>query len=154
MESVSLYSEARNEYLKQMASWLSSPIVEFFRAEYQKISARDPAKAMSSFQTWCADVPKWNQDVIDTNVSIVLDTCRCDYVEELMTAVFIAIAIPFAIILSFMAEVFDLTGYKIPKIKCFDKNTLIVMDDGSSKKISEIKIGELLQNNNENSIIK
>jgi len=90
MESVSLYSEARNEYLKQMASWLSSPIVEFFRGEYQKISARDSAKAMSSFQTWCADVPKWNQDVIDTNVSIVLDTCRCDYVEELMTAVFIA----------------------------------------------------------------
>ena len=90
MESVSLYSEARNEYLKQMASWLSSPIVEFFRAEYQTISAKDPAKAMSMFQTWCADVPKWNQDIIDTNVATILDTCRCDYVEELMTAVFIA----------------------------------------------------------------
>ena len=90
MESVSLYSEARNEYLKQMASWLSSPMVEFFRGEYQKISTKDSAKAMTAFQAWCADVPKWNQDVIDTNVSIVLDTCRCDYVEELMTAVFIA----------------------------------------------------------------
>jgi len=90
MESVSLYSEARNEYLKQMASWLSSPIVEFFREEYQKISTKDASKAMSAFQTWCADVPKWNQDIIDTNVSTVLDTCRCDYVEELMTAVFIA----------------------------------------------------------------
>lgn len=90
MESVSLYSEARNEYLKQMASWLSSPMVEFFRGEYQKISTKDSVKAMTAFQVWCADVPKWNQDVIDTNVSIVLDTCRCDYVEELMTAVFIA----------------------------------------------------------------
>jgi hypothetical protein len=90
MESVSLYSEARNEYLKQMASWLSSPIVEFFRTEYQTISTKDPAKAMSAFQTWCADVPKWNQDIIDKNVAIILDTCRCDYVEELMTAVFIA----------------------------------------------------------------
>jgi len=84
MESISLYSEARNEYLKQMASWLSSPIVEFFRAEYQTIST------MTGFQAWCADVPKWNQDVIDTNVSKILDSCRCDYVEELMTAVFIA----------------------------------------------------------------
>jgi len=84
MESISLYSEARNEYLKQMASWLSSPIVEFFRAEYQKIST------MNGFQAWCADVPKWNQDVIETNVSKILDSCRCDYVEELMTAVFIA----------------------------------------------------------------
>jgi len=84
MESISLYSEARNEYLKQMASWLSSPIVEFFRAEYQTIAT------MTGFQAWCADVPKWNQDVIDTNVSKILDSCRCDYVEELMTAVFIA----------------------------------------------------------------
>jgi len=84
MESISLYSEARNEYLKQMASWLSSPIVEFFRAEYQKIAT------MNGFQAWCADVPKWNQDVIETNVSKILDSCRCDYVEELMTAVFIA----------------------------------------------------------------
>jgi hypothetical protein len=90
MESVSLYSEARNEYLKQMASWLSSPMVEFFRTEYQKISVKDSARAMSSFQAWCADVPKWNQDVIDAHVTTVLDTCRCDYVEELMTAVFIA----------------------------------------------------------------
>jgi hypothetical protein len=84
MESISLYSEARNEYLKQMASWLSSPIVEFFRTEYQKIAT------MNGFQAWCADVPKWNQDVIETNVSKILDSCRCDYVEELMTAVFIA----------------------------------------------------------------
>jgi hypothetical protein len=90
MESVSLYSEARNEYLKQMASWLSSPMVEFFRGEYQKLSTKDPAKAMTAFQSWCADVPKWNQDIIDTNVALILDTCRCDYVEELMTAVFIA----------------------------------------------------------------
>ena len=81
MESVSLYSEARNEYLKQMASWLSSPMVEFFRGEYQKISTKDSTKAMSAFQTWCADVPKWNQDIIDANVSTILDTCRCDYVE-------------------------------------------------------------------------
>jgi hypothetical protein len=35
-------------------------------------------------------VPRWNQDVIEKHINSVLDTCRCDYVEELMTAVFIA----------------------------------------------------------------
>ena len=45
---------------------------------------------MALFQKFCADVPLWNQDVIDVNIGVILDNCRCDYVEELMTAVFIA----------------------------------------------------------------
>ena len=45
---------------------------------------------MRAFQNFCAEVPRWNQDVIDTNINKILDNCRCDYIEELMTAVFIA----------------------------------------------------------------
>jgi hypothetical protein len=90
MENVSLYSEARNEYLKQMSTWLVPPVVEFFRREYSIIANREGKRAMSAFQTYCAEIPKWNQDIIDTNIQIVLENCRCDYLEELMTAVFIA----------------------------------------------------------------
>ena len=45
---------------------------------------------MAAFQDYCSEVPRWNQDVIEKNINTILDTCRCDYVEELMTAVFIA----------------------------------------------------------------
>lgn len=93
MESVSLYSEARTEYLKQLAMWIIPPLVEFFKNEYELIKLgekRNENASMASFQKFCAEVPKWNQDIIDTNVALVLDNCRCDYVEELMTAVFIA----------------------------------------------------------------
>ena len=90
MESVSLYTEARNEYLKQLSTWIVPPLVEFFRLEYNSIAQKEPRKAMSLFQSFCAEVPRWNQDIIDTNTGVLLDTCRCDYVEELMTAVFIA----------------------------------------------------------------
>ena len=90
MESVSLYTEARNEYLKQLSLWIVPPLVEFFRKEYNTIAEKDSRKAMGQFQAFCAEVPRWNQDVIDTNTGALLDTCRCDYVEELMTAVFIA----------------------------------------------------------------
>ncbi|NBT46932.1 MAG: hypothetical protein EBT07_03810 [Actinobacteria bacterium] len=90
MESVSLYTEARNEYLKQLSLWIVPPLVEFFRKEYNTIAEKDSRKAMGLFQAFCAEVPRWNQDVIDTNTGALLDTCRCDYVEELMTAVFIA----------------------------------------------------------------
>jgi hypothetical protein len=91
MDSVSLYSEARNEYLKQLSTWIIPPMVEFFRNEYSVIVAREGNKrAMAFFQELCATVPKWNQDVIEINTNTLLETCRCDYVEELMTAVFIA----------------------------------------------------------------
>jgi hypothetical protein len=91
MESVSLYSEARNEYLKQLSTWIIPPMVEFFRNEYSAIVAREGNKrAMAFFQEFCATVPKWNQDIIETHTSTLLENCRCDYVEELMTAVFIA----------------------------------------------------------------
>lgn len=91
MESVSLYSEARNEYLKQLSTWIIPPMVEFFRNEYSAIVSREGNKrAMAFFQEFCATVPKWNQDIIETHTSTLLENCRCDYVEELMTAVFIA----------------------------------------------------------------
>lgn len=91
MESVSLYSEARNEYLKQLSTWIIPPMVEFFRNEYSAIVGREGNKrAMAFFQEFCATVPKWNQDIIETHTSTLLENCRCDYVEELMTAVFIA----------------------------------------------------------------
>ncbi len=90
MESVSLYSEARNEYLKQLATWIVPPLVEFFRKEYDRIAKTEGRRVMSAFQSWCSEVPRWNQDVIDSHVEDLLTSCRCDYVEDLMTAVFIA----------------------------------------------------------------
>jgi hypothetical protein len=65
------------------------------------------------------------------------------------TAIFVAIAIPMAIILNFMTNVLHVNdGYKIPKIKCFDKDTLITMNDGTLKKIIDIETGDILSNNN------
>lgn len=65
------------------------------------------------------------------------------------TIIFIAIAIPMAIILAFMVDVLQVhPSLAIPSVKCFDKNTLIVMNDGTQKKIIDIQPGDILQNNN------
>ena len=58
--------------------------------EYNSLAAVKGRTAMAAFQTFCSEVPRWNQDVIDSNIGQILDNCRCDYVDELMTAVFIA----------------------------------------------------------------
>lgn len=64
------------------------------------------------------------------------------------TSIFVAIAIPMAIILSFMSDVLNIKAGKIPKLKCFDKNTIIDMNDGSKKRIIDIQTGDILSNNN------
>jgi hypothetical protein len=66
-----------------------------------------------------------------------------------MTVIFIAIAIPMAMILDFMLEYLHVTpDIQIPTIQCFDEDTLIQMEDGSFKKIVNIQIGEKLMGGN------
>lgn len=66
------------------------------------------------------------------------------------TTTFGLIAVPMAIILSFMSQTLhiDTSSYKIPQVKCFDKDTLIQMSNGTIKKIIDIDVGDKLLNNN------
>jgi len=59
------------------------------------------------------------------------------------TAIFVAISIPLAILLTFMTDVLGVnTGLTIPTVKCFDKNTQFGMHDGSTKSIVDLQVGE------------
>jgi hypothetical protein len=65
------------------------------------------------------------------------------------TGIFMAIAIPMAIMLSFLNNTLHISGLKsIPHVKCFDKNTYMTMNNGQSKKIKDIEVGDILSNNN------
>lgn len=62
-----------------------------------------------------------------------------------MTALFVAISIPLALMLAFMMDVLQVQpDLSIPTLKCFDKDTLIFMKNGSYKKISDVCVGEIL----------
>jgi len=62
-----------------------------------------------------------------------------------MTSIFIAISIPLAIMLTFMMDVLQVQpDLSIPTLKCFDKNTELLMKDGNYKKICDINIGDNL----------
>jgi len=71
------------------------------------------------------------------------------------TAIFLAISIPLAIILTFMQKVMHVdVSRSIPGVpsmpdlsSCFDKDTMISMNDGTMKKISDIHVGDILKNN-------
>ena len=73
-----------------------------------------------------------------------------------MTAVFISISIPLAIIITFMKEVLHVrTDFSIPGAPtqppgsaCFDKYTLLKMKDGSMKSIISLNPGDILHGGN------
>ena len=63
------------------------------------------------------------------------------------TLVYLGIAIPLAIIVGFMTEVLHIQSSGIPKLRCFDCNTQLVMNDKSTKTIEQISPGDVLQHN-------
>jgi len=77
------------------------------------------------------------------------------------TAIFIALSIPLAIMLAFMSDVLQVHAnlsiptLAQPSVKCFDKNTLIKLNDGMYKPISFLNFEDILKDNNKiTSIIK
>ena len=63
------------------------------------------------------------------------------------SAVFLSISIPLSIIVIFLTQVLHVKSSGIPKLRCFNKNTLLEMNNGSYKKIINMKPGDLLANN-------
>jgi hypothetical protein len=61
------------------------------------------------------------------------------------TATFVAISVPLAIMLVFLMDVLHVQpDLSIPTLKCFDKDTLIYMKNGTYKKIMDIEVGDVL----------
>jgi hypothetical protein len=63
-----------------------------------------------------------------------------------MSAVFVAIAIPLAIITAFMKEVLHVKVADIPKLRCFDKKTKFILNNRTTKYIQDIEVGDILEN--------
>lgn len=66
------------------------------------------------------------------------------------TSVFVALSIPLAVMLAFLTDVLHVSPnlsiptLQMPAMKCFDKNTLFILKDGTTKKIIDIEPGEEL----------
>lgn len=70
-----------------------------------------------------------------------------------LTALFVAISIPLAIIVIFMSLVLDIHSSGIPSVpsmnQCFDEDTEFQMENGENKRIKDIVVGEKLSKGNE-----
>ena len=139
MENVATYSEARSEYTKQLATFIVPPVVGWFQTLWSR-NASDRQRCLSAFQGECEEVSRWNQDRIHDEVRVLLERSGCDYMEELMTAVFVAhTKVLTAVRLSTKQKKLSITVPKLDHFihrvfresaRCFWKTPFLFMSDG------------------------
>jgi hypothetical protein len=87
------YSDARSEYTKQLCQLLVPSYFQWYLAILEKareLTGQEPKKLLWHFQTLLNDIPEWNMEKVNTEISQLQTSCGCDYLEDLLTAVFIA----------------------------------------------------------------
>jgi len=139
MENVATYSEARSEYTKQLATFIVPTLVSWFQTLWARNSS-DRQRCLAAFQNECEEVGRWNQDRIHDEVRVLLEKSGCDYMEELMTAVFVAhTKVLTAVRLSSKQKKLSITVPKLDHFihrvfkesaRCFWKTPFLFMSDG------------------------
>jgi hypothetical protein len=88
----SVYSEAKSEYTRQLCGFLTPSLESYFLQilETAKEQSPSPQKALWQFQNLLQAIPDWNQDKVIRETDVIQVDCKCDYLEELLTAVFLA----------------------------------------------------------------
>ena len=89
----SLY-ESRNEWMARFVNTLiphlNEGIVSIFKEAYKLCQDNDETeKYLMTFQNLLSRVPSWNQTIIDTETTRILDNSRCGYLNDLLTCVHI-----------------------------------------------------------------
>jgi hypothetical protein len=90
--AISVYAEAKGEYTKQLCVFLMNPLQKFFLGLLEIARAEEPDKkrVLKKYQELLSQIPDWNIDKVAKETGKIQEESGCDYLEELLTAVFIA----------------------------------------------------------------
>ena len=124
-EGVSVYAEAKGEYTKQLCQFMLPALQQYFLDLLEDAKQKEPIsnKVLLMFQKMLEDVPEWNADKVQRETAALTAATHCDYMEELLTAVFIAhTKVLSAIRLTSRQKKLQIT---IPKLEHFLHRTMI-----------------------------
>ena len=88
----SVFSEAKGEYTKQLILFILPVFHRFFMACLQQASQEEPSakRQLWKFQELLSTIPEWNIDKVQRETTRLISEIPCDYLEDLVTAVFVA----------------------------------------------------------------
>jgi len=91
-QEISVYGEAKGEYTRQLCVFLAPCLETYFLRllDEARSQAESSQKYLWTFQNLLQCIPDWNQDKVVRETEVIQKDCKCDYLEELLTAVFIA----------------------------------------------------------------
>ena len=90
---LSVYSDARTEYTKQLCVFLVPAYFQFYIELLEKAKRtmiQEPKRALWQFQNYLNDIHDWNMEKVINEINVIQANSGCDYLEDLLTAVFIA----------------------------------------------------------------
>ena len=90
---LSVYSDARTEYTKQLCVFLVPAYFQFYVELLEKakhIMIQEPKRALWQFQNYLNEIHDWNMEKVVNEIRVIQFNSGCDYLEDLLTAVFIA----------------------------------------------------------------
>ena len=91
-DSIGVYAEAKGEYTKQLCQYMLPALQQYFLDMLDDAKQQEPAtnKVLVKFQQILEGITDWNVDKVQRETNALSMSTHCDYLEELLTAVFIA----------------------------------------------------------------
>lgn len=89
----SVYSEARAEYSKQLCVFLVPAYFKFFidlLEKSRRLMESEPKRVLWQFQNLMNEIHDWNMEKVSSEINNIYTNCGCDYLDDLITMVFIA----------------------------------------------------------------
>ena len=93
--SKALLADAKQEYTNQLISILTIPVYEGIKSIYEgalEVSNKNiqGRNFLKTFQILLSQTPTWEPEKLEIEYSRIKKNTRCDYLEDLVTAVFVA----------------------------------------------------------------
>ena len=89
-----IFSYAKLEYTNQLIDTLSPHVFDGVKSIYdeaKKTYSKDQSKTiLSFFRIFLEKVPSWSNEIIETETDRIIEVSCCDWLDDLITAVFIS----------------------------------------------------------------
>ena len=87
-----LLNDSKNEWSIRLMNIMSGHIIDGFRSIFREAievceQNEEPEKYLMTFQNFLSRIPKWNQNMIETETKRIIENSKCEYLEDLITCV-------------------------------------------------------------------
>ena len=94
-DNLTLLVDARTEYTKQLVNILKPNLLQGIKSIYnevkeESIKNNEEDNILINFQNSLSKIPKWSTNFIDLEYNRILESSQCDWIDDLITAVFIS----------------------------------------------------------------